>query len=373
MAPYQLDRLPPVGGLAQDLQPRLQLEDQPHPLPDERFVVGDDDPKSGHGDASARGIRASTCHPCSVRPEETVPSKTRTRSVRPARPRPEPVVRSGTARPSSDTRATSTVPSRCTATRAYLGVAVADDVRQRLLDHPEDRGRDAGGDLTGFGVELDLEAAGAHLLHEAGQVLDARRVRRARAEQREEPLHVGQGIAAGPLDAGECLVGEGVLRALAGAPRLQGDQGECVGQGVVQVARDPGALGPGGLGRGSFRRQLGPDPAVGADPQQVRPAAHTTTISTTLTTRSANRNSLGREVVDETTSQDHPPAPRRPVRSEPYQPTEREDEQQGEERRGHRRRADQRLEAEADRRERAAPSGAILRSASAGRIRSSAR
>ena len=131
-----------------------------------------------------------------------------------------------------------------------------DHVRERLLHDP------VGGELESRGerprIALDrerhLEAARANLLGEFGDLAQAglRRARgrgRVGAEDAEQPAHLGQRLAARGRDRVEH--GRRRVRRIDAAsqrPGLHDHQTDVVGDHVVQLARDAGALVDRGLG-----------------------------------------------------------------------------------------------------------------------------
>jgi hypothetical protein len=131
------------------------------------------------------------------------------------------------------------------------GSGVLERVRQRLLDQAEDgqlRGRR---ERSGRPLDhqRDRQPGGAHLVQQLRHVVGARLRRtlraRALAQHPEQPAHVRQRLPAGrrrQLHRPRRLL-RIVARREGGAIRERGHHREVVGDDVVHLARDPGALG----------------------------------------------------------------------------------------------------------------------------------
>jgi hypothetical protein len=144
---------------------------------------------------------------------------------------------------------------------------VAHHVGHRLLHHPEGGQVDAGWQAAGGGgvdpVDRHVESGRPRALDQRGQVgqpggrLAGRRL--AHAQDVEHRAQLAQRVAAGVADDGQRRAGLlGVLvQQVEGHPRLDGDEGDVVGQHVVELLGDAqpllaglaaGLLGPDGLG-----------------------------------------------------------------------------------------------------------------------------
>jgi hypothetical protein len=131
------------------------------------------------------------------------------------------------------------------------GGRVAHDVDERLLDDAKGGGVDAGRQVEGVAahVELDRQPGRAHALHERPDPLQ-RGLRRQREllvaapQDAEQAAQLPERLSAGLLDRGDGGAGaRGVGRhgALGGRGLDEHDR-HVVGDDVVQLARDPGAL-----------------------------------------------------------------------------------------------------------------------------------
>ena len=111
---YLLDRLVPVGRLADHLEVGLGGEHGREPGPYQLLVVGDHHPHRHPGISAVcrSGIRACTVNPSSVGPARTSPPWRAARSCIPAMPRPTPLAcRVGAALPPEETTSRSSSPS----------------------------------------------------------------------------------------------------------------------------------------------------------------------------------------------------------------------------------------------------------------------
>jgi hypothetical protein len=225
---------------------------------------------------------------------------------------------------------------------------VPDHVGQRLLDDSVDGGGDAGWEVTGGHVEVDLEPAATDALDQLGEMADPGGVVAVgAAEQVEEAVHVGERLAPGLLDGGERVGRDPGLGALPGAAGLESDQGERVRHRVVQVASDPLALAGDRVTRGPVGCQLRRHPAVRRDAEHPagRPGSHD---DHHVDDQVGHVDPGARQVVGEAAEQDeHEPDKAGP---QPGVPAEGgEQEQQHQERRRDRGRPGQRLEGETHR------------------------
>ena len=263
----QADRLVAVGGLADHLDAVLGVQQRPEPGPDQRLVVGQQHPDHW-SPLSSRGRRAWTRKPPPGRgPAVSSPPRAATRSRMPRMPLPLPGPVGGHRAAAVVVDPHGQVVGAVADQHGGAGRAgVAGHVGQRLLDDPE--GGQVGPGRQGPGQPLD---PGAHLqagragpgdqavqLGQAGGRGPRRRLV-ALAEHVEHRPQLPKGVVAGLLDGHQG--GAGLARLLVhqvqGHAGLHVDQGDVVGEHVVQLAGDahallagppPGLLGPGPLG-----------------------------------------------------------------------------------------------------------------------------
>src|SRR5262249_7397476 len=146
VAPDLLERDLSVGGLGHHAQVRLGLDDLPEPLPEDRMVVGDDDPDLLQGAlASTSGASTTTVVPCpGVEWIRQVPLRSFARAERLRRPNPPsagwPLGDGMSPRPLSETESSSPRGPRRSVTRASVACAcltmfdiVSWTIRYRLI------------------------------------------------------------------------------------------------------------------------------------------------------------------------------------------------------------------------------------------------
>ena len=259
-----------VGGLADDLEVGLGVEDHAEAAAHERLVVGEHDARSLTTASSGR--RAWTRKPpLGQRPglERAAEHAPRARASRRSRGRRRPWTARVPPRPSSRTSSSSTPGAERTVTSARRRAGVAQRVGERLLHDPVGRQVDARGQRAPASPsrrQRHLEPGGAQRRGELAEPVEARlRVRRlalgvgphARPSSRRSSR---QRLAPGRLDRaqrGARLVGA-LVEDVVGGRGLHDDHRDAVGDHVVQLARDPRLL----LADRPPRRLLDRDPAV---------------------------------------------------------------------------------------------------------------
>ena len=264
-----LDRLQPVGRLADHLEVVLGVEDHPEAGAHERLVVGDQHAHGAHATAASSsatsGSRARTKKPPPRRrPLSISPPKTRARSRMPTSPWPAPSPVAGPAAAVGDLQ----LELALAPAHAHLGGGLRrmlEHVGERLLDDP------VGGEVEPGRQRPPLALLVQHHGQPGGTRALEQRVERAqrglrrqrrlllvRVQHAEQPPHLGQRLAAGALD----LLGRGHRApgvALQDPPRAAGlhdHDADAVGDDVVHLARDPPALLGGGAQRLALVRLL---------------------------------------------------------------------------------------------------------------------
>ena len=210
-----VDRLRAVGGLADDVDVVLGVEDHPEAGADERLVVGDQDRGCSCGllVSACRGMRARTANPPpSRRPADSSPPTARTRSRMPTQPvaaRPASAVAPAAPRRGRRSRAPASVAPQRTRT-SVVGArrACLMRVRERLLDDAVGGEVDAGRQRRAARPRPTAAPAGPAARARATSA--PRRQRRAAGasvacpspacEHAEQAAHLGQRRAAGVLD-----------------------------------------------------------------------------------------------------------------------------------------------------------------------------